>query len=141
VLGEGPLPEVSAGPLTGELLQAAGVAAASHRSTIYLPRPPGTDQRSRAVLAHELVHVAHAGSEPRFFDDERRDGEEREAHQAERLAASASSGAALSQGAASPGEEAEATASAVDIDDLLDDITDRVLVAIERRGGRYRGVF
>ena len=140
ILGDGPLPEVSAGPRTTRLLREAGKEAATHRSTIYLDRIPGSDQHMRAVVAHELVHVAHGGSGPRFLRDDTADGEEQEARAADGV------GAAPSRAdSTEPATEAEATEPAdepaVDLDELLEKITDRVLVEVERRGGRYRGVF
>lgn len=65
-------------------LAAAGKRAATTGSVIHLHRTP--DPRAdRALLAHELTHVAHPSPLPRFFDDDRRSDEERRAEDIARL--------------------------------------------------------
>ena len=65
-------------------LAAAGKRAATTGSVIHLPRTP--DPRAdRALLAHELTHVAHPSALPRFFDDDRPSVEERRADDIARL--------------------------------------------------------
>ncbi len=65
-------------------LAAAGKRAATTGSVIHLHREPDT-HADRALIAHELTHVAHLSPLPRFFDDDRPSAEERRADDIARL--------------------------------------------------------
>lgn len=95
-----------------------------------------------SVVSHELVHVTGRSREPRFLDDPKRDAEENAATEV----ASAVSAAPRDNRDITPtteGESAgeEGTSQPIDLDDLLDRLTDRMLIEVERRGGRYGGRF
>jgi hypothetical protein len=81
--------EVRSGPASAAALALARKPAMTIGSVIHLARPPDSSPASAAVVAHELVHVAHARRaavadrrRPRFFDDTMVDGEERVARHA-----------------------------------------------------------
>jgi hypothetical protein len=72
------------GPSTRAALAAAGHRAATIGSTIHLPVAPDRSPGAVAVLAHELVHVAHPSKKARFHEDRRDSPEERAARRVER---------------------------------------------------------
>lgn len=145
LLGDAPLPSISTGPQTAAALRQAGSAAATVGRTIYLDRSPGSDPRSRAVVAHELVHVAHGGDSPRFLDDTTDDAEERQAKTMEvavtDTGAPAPGGRGENESGPTEGEEPPGPSAQLDMEDIVERLTDRVLFEVERRGGRYGGVF
>jgi len=65
-------------------LAAAGKRAATTGSVIHFQRSPDP-HADRALVAHELAHVAHRSPLPRFFDDDRPSAEERHADDIARL--------------------------------------------------------
>ncbi len=79
-------PSVRTGPVTRRALQAAGKRAATVGRVIHLPAPPDSSERTAAVIAHELVHVAVPSPLPRFYADDRHNAEEAVARRAEGLA-------------------------------------------------------
>ena len=76
IVGERPV-RVSTGPASRRALARVGKRAATTGDTIHLATPRPAPE----VIAHELTHVAHPSPVPRFFDDDDRGPEERQAEQ------------------------------------------------------------
>lgn len=70
-------------------LRSIGKVAATTDNVIHLDRPLTPGPRGAEVLAHELTHVAHPSPAPRFFDDDVRSPEERQAEQVAKVMARA----------------------------------------------------
>lgn len=68
---------ISTGRASRQALARVGKRAATTGATIHLATPRPTAE----VIAHELTHVAHPSPHPRFFDDDDRGPEERQAEQ------------------------------------------------------------
>jgi Domain of unknown function (DUF4157) len=80
IVGERRPVRVSTSPASRRALARVGKRAATTGDTIHLDRPRPAPE----VIAHELTHVAHPSPTPRFFADDDRGPEER---QAQRVAA------------------------------------------------------
>ena len=76
IVGERPV-HVASGTASRRALRRVGKQAATTGDTIHL----ATERPSPEVIAHELTHVAHPSPVPRFFDDDDRGPEERQAEQ------------------------------------------------------------
>jgi hypothetical protein len=76
IVGERPV-HVSTGRASRRALARVGKRAATTGDTIHLDTPRPAPE----VIAHELTHVAHPSPVPRFFDDDDRGPEERQAEQ------------------------------------------------------------
>ena len=101
-------------------LAAAGKRAATVGNVIHLQRTPEL-VADRALIAHELTHVAHPSAEPRFFDDDRPSVEEARAEEIARLVQRAPLPAlAPSAPARLPERPAPAAARTSTIDQTLD---------------------
>jgi hypothetical protein len=77
IVGERQPVRVSTSHASRRALARVGKRAATTGDTIHLDRPRPTPE----VIAHELTHVAHPSPTPRFFDDDDRGPEERQAEQ------------------------------------------------------------
>jgi len=66
-------------------LRSVGKVAATVDNVIHVDRPKVPSAAMTEVIAHELTHVAHPSSTPRFFDDIDDSPEERRAEQIGRL--------------------------------------------------------
>jgi hypothetical protein len=80
IVGDRPV-RISTDATTRAALRSVGKRAATAGDVVHLDRPLGTGRDDLAVLAHELTHVAHPSPAPRFFDDDRRGPEERQAEE------------------------------------------------------------
>jgi hypothetical protein len=85
--------EVRVGPASAASLGAAGRPAATVGRVVHLADVPRDTPEGAAIVAHEVVHAAAAAArppavsaQPRFFDDDRSDSEERLARAVGRLA-------------------------------------------------------
>ena len=76
IVGDRPV-HVSTGPASRRALARVGKRAATTGDTIHLATPRPAPE----IIAHELTHVAHPSPVPRFFDDDDRGPEERQAEQ------------------------------------------------------------
>ena len=70
-------------------LRSVDKVAATTGNVIHLHKPLAPGARAAEVLAHELTHVAHPSPAPRFFDDDVRSPEERQAEQVAKVMARA----------------------------------------------------
>jgi hypothetical protein len=77
IVGERQPVRVSTSHVSRRALARVGKRAATTGDTIHLDHPRPTPE----ILAHELTHVAHPSPTPRFFDDDVRGPEERQAEQ------------------------------------------------------------
>jgi len=77
IVGERQPVRVSTSHASRRALARVGKRAATTGDTIHLDRPRPTPE----VIAHELTHVAHPSPTPRFFADDDRGPEERQAEQ------------------------------------------------------------
>jgi hypothetical protein len=77
IVGERQPVRVSTSHASRRALARVGKQAATTGDTIHLDRPRPAPE----VIAHELTHVAHPSPTPRFFDDDVRSPEERQAEQ------------------------------------------------------------
>jgi hypothetical protein len=93
---------VRRGPATTAALEAAGKPAATVGRVIHLRRPLDRSPQSVEILAHELVHAAHASPRVRFFGDERHSTEEHHAMRTGRLARALVAPPATGDGGAAP---------------------------------------
>jgi hypothetical protein len=80
IVGDRPV-RIATDATTRAALRSVGKRAATAGDVVHLDRPLGTSRDDLAVLAHELTHVAHPSPAPRFFDDDRRGPEERQAEE------------------------------------------------------------
>jgi hypothetical protein len=76
IVGDRPV-NLATGPASRRALAKVGKVAATTGSTIHV----NTARPSTEVIAHELTHVAHPSPVARFFDDDDRSPEERQAEQ------------------------------------------------------------
>lgn len=77
LIAGGATPRVSHDVVSRQALRSVGKVAATVGDVIHVDRP--LHQVSTEVLAHELTHVAHPSTAPRFFADDRPSAEERRA--------------------------------------------------------------
>ncbi len=166
IVGSAPLPKISSGPLTQAALASAGAPAATTSGVVHLSTPSAADRPPIGLLAHELVHARTATTRPRFFGDTHVDSEERLARA---VGAAADASAPTPAPAAEPtiaradptpfqereqpegegpfelpAEEAQLSEPErvpVDIDEIYQALEERILAELDRRGGRYAGVF